>query len=82
MNSNHFSNNSKIQIEITLKAEDFIEKPYIYQIYHMPREKTKVFWILPNEYLNGVIEETLQMPKGKDDKNKKVFIFNFVFYRF
>lgn len=41
----------------------------------MPREKTKIFWILPNEYLNGIIEETLQSQKCKDDKDKQVQTF-------
>ena len=35
-----------------------IEHPSLYKIYNMPREKTKVFWILPNAYINAVIEDS------------------------
>lgn len=34
-----------------------VSPPYIHKIYHMPREKSKVFWVLPNSYLNFMIEE-------------------------
>lgn len=56
---------------------DEIEKPSIYKIYHMPREKTKVFWVLPNSYVNQLIEESLKSKKNKEfpDKIEKVFIF-------
>lgn len=43
-----------------------IERPYIHKIYHMPREKTKVFWILPNAYLNFMIDECKKSPKSEN----------------
>jgi len=34
-----------------------IERPSIYKIYNMPREKTQIFWTLPNDYVNIMIED-------------------------
>ena len=43
-----------------------IEKPSIYKIYHMPRERTKIFWTLPNNYMNIMIEDFMRK-KFKDN---------------
>ncbi len=32
-------------------------KYYLSKIYHYPREKTKIFWFLSNEYLKSIIED-------------------------
>lgn len=52
------------------KAFDKNELKYLSKIYHYPREKTKIFWFLSNQYLNSVIEDcALTINSNKENDN-------------
>lgn len=47
----------------------------------MPREKTKIFWILPNSYLNFMIEECKRKDRTQENLTKvRKFLFIIFIY--
>lgn len=58
--------------------EEFFKEPYLYKTLHMPREKTKIFWRIPNEYLNYLIEN-FELKKYEKEPIKATFIKLYLF---
>ena len=54
--------------------------PFIYKVFQLPRDRTKVFWIYPAQRLHEEINEAMAIFQKEDEINNNVIITLIIIY--